>query len=212
MCLVADGLGGEAAGELASRIFPETIAEVFEYSKNSFEREIVEHVQESFRLANENILAHVRLNPHHKGMGCTAKLMVFSNEGFVFGHLGDSRTYRLRKGFLKQLTQDHSLVQDQLNKALFTSEIARKHSLRHVILRAVGINEQLTLDLIRGRVYPEDQFLLCSDGLTVMVEDSQIQKTLSSSMTLNQKVQSLVEMALSAGGTDNINAVLAQTE
>jgi protein phosphatase len=163
-------------------------------------------------LANENILAHVRKNPRHKGMGCTAELMAFSNEGFVLGHLGDSRTYCLRKGVLKQLTQDHSFVQDQVNRGLLTSEIARKHPLRHVILRAVGINEQLALDLIRGRAYPEDQFLLCSDGLTDMVDDFQIQKTLSSSMTLNQKVDHLIEMALAAGGMDNVTVVLAQTQ
>ena len=212
LCLVADGLGGEAAGDFASRIFSDTISEVFEHSKNSSEREIVERVQASFRLANENILAHVRKNPHHKGMGCTAELMAFSYEGFVLGHMGDSRTYCLRKGLLKQLTQDHSLVQDQVNKGLLTSEIARKHHLRHVILRAVGINEQLALDLIRGQAYPEDQFLLCSDGLTDMVDDFQIQKTLSSSMTLNQKVDNLIEMALAAGGIDNITVVLVETQ
>jgi protein phosphatase len=212
LCLVADGLGGEAAGDFASRIFSETIAEVFEHSKNSSEREIVEQVQASFRSANENILAHVRKNPHHKGMGCTAELMAFCNEGFVLGHMGDSRTYRLRKGLLKQLTQDHSFVQDQVNKRLLTSEIARKHPLRHVILRAVGINEQLALDLIRGRAYPKDQFLLCSDGLTDMVDDFQIQKTLSASMTLNQKVDNLIEMALAAGGIDNITMVLVETQ
>lgn len=116
-------------------------------------------------------------------MGCTAELKAFSIEGFVPGHMDDSRTYRLRKGFLKKLTQDHSLVQDQVNKGQLTSENAGKHPVRHVNLRAVGINEQLVLDLIRGRAYPEDQFLLCFDGLTDMVDDFQIQKILFSSMT-----------------------------
>jgi protein phosphatase len=211
-CLVADGMGGEVAGDCASRIFSETIVDVFEHLKNSSERQIVEQVQASFRVANENILAHVRKNPHHKGMGCTAELMVFSNEGFVLGHMGDSRTYRSRKGLLKQLTQDHSLVQDQVNKGLLASENAKNHPLRHVILRAVGIDEQLALDLIRGSAYPTDQFLLCSDGLTDMVDDFKIQKTLSSSLTLNQKVDHLIEMALAAGGIDNVTVVLAQTQ
>jgi serine/threonine protein phosphatase PrpC len=210
-CLVADGLGGESAGDIASRIFSETIAEVFEHFGISSQREMAEQVKASFRAANENILAHVRKNPHHKGMGCTAELIAFSNDGFVLGHMGDSRTYRLRKGFLKQLTQDHSFVQDQVDKGLLTSKIARKHPMRHVILRAVGINEEPTLDLIRGPAHPEDQFLLCSDGLTDMVDDCRIQKTLSSSMALNQKVDHLIKMALSAGGIDNVTVVLVET-
>lgn len=209
-CLVADGMGGEAAGDRASRIFSETIANVFKQSKYNSEGEIVEQILASFQLANQNILAHVRNNPHHKGMGCTAELMAFTSERFVLGHMGDSRTYRSRKGTLKQLTQDHSLVQDQVNKGLLTSENARKHPLRHVILRAVGINEQLALDLIRGNAYPHDQFLMCSDGLTDMIDDSQIQTILSSPMTLNQKVDRLIEMALSAGGADNVTVVLVE--
>jgi len=190
----------------------EQLKKNFEEQIATTERQIAEQVQASFRLANQNILADVRKNPRHKGMGCTAELMVFSNEGFVLGHMGDSRTYRSRKGLLKQLTQDHSFVQDQVNKGLLTSENARKHPLRHVILRAVGINEQLALDLIRGSAYPKDQFLLCSDGLTDMVDDFQIQETLSSSLTLNQKVDHLIEMALAAGGSDNVTVVLVETQ
>jgi protein phosphatase len=210
-CLVADGMGGEAAGECASRIFCETIADVFAQSKKKSEGEIVEQIQTSFRLANKNILAHVRNNPHHKGMGCTAELLAFTSERFALGHMDDSRTYRSRKGTLKQLTQDHSLVQDQVNKGLLTSENARKHPLRHVILRAVGINAQLALDLIRGNAYPKDQFLMCSDGLTDMVDEFQIQTILSSPMTLNEKVDRLIEMALAAGGADNVTVVLIET-
>lgn len=209
-CLVADGMGGEAAGDRASRIFSETIANVFKQSKNNSEGEIVQQILASFQLANQNILAHVRNNPHHKGMGCTAELMAFTSERFVLGHMGDSRTYRSRKGTLKQLTQDHSFVQDQVNKGLLTSENARKHPLRHVILRAVGIDEQLALDLIRGNAYPNDQFLMCSDGLTDMIDDSQIQTILSSPMILNQKTDRLIEMALSAGGADNVTVVLIE--
>ena len=209
-CLIADGMGGEAGGDCASLIFSETIADVFKQSKNHTEGEIVQQILVSFQLANDNILAHVRSNPHHKGMGCTAELMAFTSKRFVLGHMGDSRTYRSRKGTLQQLTQDHSLVQDQVNKGLLTSENARKHPLRHVILRAVGVNEQLALDLIRGNAYPKDQFLMCSDGLTDMVDDSQIQTILSSAMTLNQKVDHLIEMALSAGGADNVTVVLIE--
>ena len=207
-CLVADGLGGAAAGELASRIFAETTAQVFQSATEQAENGVIESVQNSYRLAHENILDHVQRNPQHKGMGCTAELLAISDQGFVVGHLGDSRTYRFRQGRLKQLTHDHSLVQDQIDKGIITPEKARGHPLRNVILKAVGISDNLALDLIRGRTYPEDQFLLCSDGLTDLVDDDQIHKILQSATDPHQKADQLIDMALSAGGNDNITVVL----
>jgi len=201
-------LGGAAAGDLASRFFADATVEIFRQATDLYEENVVERIQNSFRLASERIRDHVRRNPLHKGMGCTADLMAFSDQGFVIGHLGDSRTYRFRNGRLKQLTHDHSLVQDQLDKGLITEESARKHPLRNVILKAVGINESLALDLIRGRTYPEDQFLLCSDGLTDMVEDITIGSVFNSPIPANKKVDQLIEFALSGGGNDNITVVV----
>ncbi len=209
-CLVADGMGGAAAGELASRIFVETTDEVFSRSGGRSEKEAVELVKRAFSIANERILDHVKEHPLHIGMGSTAELLTFSDEGFVLGHMGDSRTYRFRNGELKQLTQDHSLVQDQIDQGLITPEEARKHSLRHVILRAVGIEESLALDLIRGKTFTGDLFLLCSDGLTDMVHDTLIQDVLSSTIALPQKVEELTELAKSAGGNDNVTIVLSE--
>ncbi len=207
-CLVADGLGGAAAGDLASRFFADATVEVFRQATDLYEENVVERIQNSFRLANERMRDHVRRNPLHKGMGCTADLMAFSDQGFVIGHLGDSRTYRFRNGRLKQLTHDHSLIQDQIDKGLIAEEKARRHPLRNVILKAVGINESLALDLIRGRTYPEDQFLLCSDGLTDMVDDITIGSVFNSPIPANKKVDQFIELALSGGGNDNITVVL----
>jgi serine/threonine protein phosphatase PrpC len=208
-CLVADGLGGAAAGELASRIFAETAAAVFQPATDLDEKGVIERVQNSFRLAHERILHHAQRNPSHGGMGCTAELMAISDQGFVVGHLGDSRTYRFRQGQLKQLTHDHSLIQDHIDKGVLSPENARGHPLRNVILRAVGISDNLALDLIRGRTYPEDQFLLCSDGLTDLVDDDQIHKVLQSTADHHhQKADQLINMALSGGGNDNITVVL----
>ena len=208
MCLVADGVGGAAAGELASRLFSDTAFEVFRDAEHRIETQVVERVQEAFRLANQRLLQHAKQNPAHKGLACTAELMAFSNEGFVVGHLGDSRTYRFRNGQLKQLTKDHSLVQAQIDQGLITPEAALSHPWRNVILRAVGMHEDLALDLVRGRIYTQDQFLLCSDGLTDMVPDKLIQQTLQASRLLEQKLDELIEMALKAGGTDNITVVV----
>ena len=143
-------------------------------------------------------------------MGCTAELMAFSDASYILGHVGDSRTYLFRQGRLKQITQDHSLVQDQIDRGLLTPEEAKKHSLRNVILRAVGAKETLAVDLITGKVMAGDLFLLCSDGLTGMVDDPPIEETLSLSISLVQKVERLITLAKEAGGNDNITVVLCE--
>ena len=143
-------------------------------------------------------------------MGCTAELIAFSDEDFVLGHMGDSRIYRIQNGQLKQLTKDHSLVQEQIDEGLISPEEARKHSLRNVITRAVGIEEKCDIDILRGKTYSGDLFLLCSDGLTDMVDDNLIRKVLSSPIDLPQKTEKLVEMAKIAGGKDNVTVVLSE--
>jgi protein phosphatase len=207
-CLAADGMGGAAAGEVASKIFAETAAEIFSDNTDRSEKGILYRVQKAYSLANEKILEHVTFHPSHRGMGCTAELLAFFDEGFILGHIGDSRTYRLRNGQLEQLTLDHTLVQQQLQEGLITSDQAKNHPMRNVIYRAVGIKEELTIDLLTGKVHPDDLFLLCSDGLTDMIQDDQIQDILCSDIDINQKAQNLIESAKVAGGTDNITVVL----
>lgn len=207
---IADGMGGAAAGEVASQIFIDTALEVFSSPPHRSRDERLESVQEAFRLANERILKYGETHPHHQGLGCTAELITFTDETYVLGHVGDSRTYLLRRGELKRLTRDHSYIQEQIDQGLLRPEEAKHHSLRHVILRAVGIEEALALDLVRGRIFPGDLFLLCSDGLTDMVEDGHIQNLLLSSLRLDQKVEGLIELANTAGGKDNITVVLCE--
>lgn len=207
---VADGMGGAAAGELASQIFVETALEIFSQKRQRGAKRSVELVKETFLLANERILNHTKMNPQHQGMGCTAELITFNEDHFSLGHVGDSRTYLVRGGRLRQLTRDHSLIQEQIDQGLLTPEEARRHSLRHVILRAVGIDETLAVDLVEGRAIRGDLFLLCSDGLTDMVEDLSIQQILLSSLRLDQKVDRLIELANAAGGKDNITVVLCE--
>ena len=207
-CLAADGMGGAAAGELASRIFAETTLEIFSRNTNRSEKEILYRVQKAFSSANEKILAHVIENSSHKGMGCTAELLAFYGGGFILGHIGDSRTYRFRRGQLEQLTEDHTLVQQQVNEGLISSENVSHHPLRNVILRAVGLKKEFALDVLRGKTATGDLFLLCSDGLTDMVEDDQIWEILLSDFDIHRKTEKLIEMAKAAGGHDNITVVL----
>lgn len=209
-CLVADGMGGAAAGETASQIFAQTAEDIFSDSVPQSEQEVLECVQSTFRYANDQILAHVAEHPEHQGMGCTAELLAITGTGFVVGHMGDSRTYRFRNGILKQLTKDHSLVQDQIDQGLITEEQARTHSMRNVILRAVGVRPSPALDTLRGPVYEGDLFLLCSDGLTDLVEDSMISEVLCLDVELALKSEHLIDLAKTAGGKDNITVVLAQ--
>jgi len=208
-CLTADGVGGAAAGGLASKIFTESTIETFSDNSTRSGKETKHRVQNAFRLANDKILKHVTQNPDHKGMSCTAELLAFSDEGFIIGHIGDSRTYCLRNGQLKQLTQDHTFVQLQLDAGLLTRDKIKRHPLRNVIFRALGLTKEIELDLLNGKACPEDLFLLCSDGLTDMVPDDQIRDILCSGIEIHRKVEELIETAKSAGGNDNITVVLA---
>lgn len=208
-CLVADGMGGAAAGEVASRIFAETAKAVFDGHDGMSEENTIARVQTTYKLANDKILKHVGRHPRDQGMGCTADLLAFSQDSFIIGHVGDSRTYRLKNSTLKQLTKDHSLVQEQLDQGLISPDEARRHAMRNVILRAVGVNETVALDILKGKKNPGDLFLLCSDGLTDMVSESDVFSTLCADGTLSDKSAALIKLAKQAGGKDNVTVVLS---
>ena len=208
-CLVADGMGGAAAGEVASQIFADTAKAVFTGHDGLSEENTIARVQTTFKLANDKILKHVGRNPHDQGMGCTADLLAFSQDSFIIGHVGDSRTYRLKNSTLKQLTKDHSLVQEQLDQGLISPEEARRHAMRNVILRAVGVNVTVALDILKGKKNPGDLFLLCSDGLTDMVGDPAVFSALCADGNLSEKSAALIQLAKQAGGKDNVTVVLS---
>jgi len=210
-CLVADGMGGAAAGEIASRIFSDATLEIFSDRPPSTLEETRLQVQQAFGLAHERIQAHIGNNPSHQGMGCTAELLAFSGMNFIIGHIGDSRTYRFSGGRLKQLTKDHSLVQEQIDQGLITSDEARRHANRNIILRAVGVEESMALDIVSGKAFPGDLFLLCSDGLTDMVADDAILEAVATTSPVESRALRLVNLAKEAGGQDNITVVLAET-
>ncbi len=207
-CLAADGMGGAAAGEVASEFFAETTLEIFSGHQHRSEKDTLYQVQKAFSIANNKILAYVAAHPDHKGMGCTAELLAFFEAGFILGHVGDSRTYRLRNGQLEKLTQDHTIVQQQFQEGLISEEQIRHHPMRNVIFRAVGIRTEMTVDLLVGKTHPADLFLLCSDGLSDMIEDEQIHEILRADTYIIHKAENLIESAKIAGGHDNITVVL----
>ena len=209
---LSDGMGGAAAGEIASRCFIETVEAIVANGGPASAPETCAQAEKVFIDSNRRILEHAAKNPEDWGMGCTADLLVFTNGRYIIGHVGDSRVYLLRRHCLSQLTRDHSLVQLQVDQGVLTPEEARTHPRRNIILRAVGTDASVFPDILEGEALDHDIFLLCSDGLTDMVEDSLIQRILSSAARLQQKADGLIEAALAAGGSDNVTVVLCQVE
>lgn len=205
--LVADGIGGRAAGEVASRSFLETVD--FLYTDDEVE-DLATKINNCFQSAHLHLKNLAATHPEYHGMGCTAEVVAFDGEKAIIGHVGDSRTYLFREKQLQLLTSDHSFVNEQVKAGILTPEQARTHTMRNVILRAVGIEEGLSVDLIPCTVAPGDILLSCTDGLTDMIEDGVITLLLSAQADLATKAEQLIEAANQAGGKDNISLVLMQ--
>jgi len=207
---LADGMGGAASGEVASGIFAGTVLEMISAGAPSAAEEPEELVRRAFLIAHRRIRERAALEPMHRGMGCTGEMVIFTGGRYVVGHVGDSRVYLFRGGRLRQVTRDHSLVQEQVDRGFLTPEQARAHPFRHVILRALGVEEGLDVDLVSGEARPDDLILLCSDGLTDMVGDPIIEERLGSDLSLGEKADRLVRDACDAGGLDNVTVVLGR--
>jgi protein phosphatase len=217
---VADGVGGSQAGEVASRISVDTIAGAMPDLLGDKDRTPPAEVRSgdvpelaAFRhavtLANRNIREEAGKDPARTGMGTTLTALLLARKRAVLVHIGDSRTYRLRGGTLAQLTFDHSVVAEQVRSGLLTPAQARTSPYRHVITRALGIDREAAPDLMEHLVQPDDTFLLCSDGLTEMVDDRDIGGILSESAP-RDAVKKLLDAANARGGVDNITAVVVR--
>ena len=160
--------------------------------------------------ANRAIFDAANANPAYNGMGTTLVMCVFRGERLWVGHIGDSRGYRLRGGELVQLTRDHSLLQDYLDAGLMTEEEAATSDLRNVVTRAMGVDTHVDLDVQEHAVQSGDVFLLCSDGLSDMVDDAAIAQLLQTHESIESAGSALVEAANEAGGKDNISLILVR--
>ena len=211
-CAVADGMGGAPAGDIASSLFCETSSFIFEGAGTENLEDSLCRVHNVFSAANSRIIDHGMKYPRDEGLGCTAELITFAQNSYVLGHIGDSRVYRMRKGRLIQLTTDHSFVQYQVGNGILRAQQARTHSLRHVLLKALGINMEPAFDVIEGTLENKDLFLLCSDGLSDMVEDGRIEEILSKPIPCEIRAEMLIESANESGGNDNITVILVSIE
>ncbi len=210
--LVADGMGGAAAGEVASGLFARTAARVVVSGPHRSEALAVACLRRVFTEARQAILRHVAHHPAHAAMGCTAELLLLHRSGFVLGHVGDSRTYLLRGGRLRLLTRDHTLVQQEMDQGIVSPAEARHRLMRNVLLRAVTANGPANEDIIRGQCMAADLFLLCSDGFSDMVDDARILELLVRPAPLAEKAARCIDAARRAGGGDNITVVLVAVE
>jgi PPM family protein phosphatase len=202
--VVADGMGGAQAGEVASRLAAAAFREFHEADELEPEERVTAIIQE----ANRRIYERARSDAQVSGMGTTLTAALLAGANVALGHVGDSRAYRLRQGVLEQLTEDHSLVADLVRSGRLAPEEADTHPQRSVITRALGTDPEVDVDMFTIPAEPGDVFLLCSDGLTTMVDDAEIIATIADSSTLEQATKSLVKAANRAGGEDNVTVVL----
>lgn len=208
--LVADGIGGAEAGDVASQIFLDTVSDIFSTTKPGNHKEVEKLVKTCFYQANQTIQNHIETHPSHAGMGCTAELFAINGDKYVLGHIGDSRTYCLHKDELVLLTKDHSLAQEQVDLGVLTETQAEKSSLRHVLSRAIGIKQDIIADISTGTLTPDSIYMLCTDGLYNMVDLAEIVTVLQYDAPLEMKAEMLIKMANDAGGRDNISVSLVE--
>ena len=216
LAVLADGMGGYNAGEVASGIAVELIKtemkKVLSATKpeelgNGAERLIAEH---SLR-ANATIFQASQSQPQYSGMGTTLVVALWHDNQVSVGHIGDSRMYRLRGGKLEQVTRDHSLLQEQIDSGMITREQARHSQNKNLVTRAVGIDPEVETEVHSYPVQAGDIYLMCSDGLNDMVTDEDIETTLSSlAANLPLAAQQLVQQACDNGGRDNVSVILVR--
>ncbi len=206
--VVADGMGGAQAGEVASKAAAE-----------SFDRELPQAppervLEETIEAANRTIHEQARRDPELAGMGTTTTAMIVDLEAeeVAIGHVGDSRAYRFRAGRLERLTRDHSLVEEMRRKGQLTDAQAEDHPQRSIITRALGPEPEVKVDLQTVPAQPGDVFLICSDGLTTMLDEDHVARLLARATSMESAVRGLVDEANRAGGRDNITVVAFRLE
>lgn len=219
--VVADGMGGHAAGEVASKITVETIGEFIASTRQKeeatwpFKYNHALHFNSNrlavaIEKANERVMAAVAAQPWLKGMGTTVVAGLLNEKILSLAHVGDSRAYLFRDGKLQRLTDDHSWVHEQVAAGILTEDEAKSHPLKNVVTRALGGGPSVSPDLQELSFSARDRFLFCSDGLTTMLSDEEIEQFVAENEDPQQLCRALVDLANEKGGVDNITVVVAR--
>ena len=223
LAVLADGMGGYNAGEVASGIAValvtketrDSLGQVppYERDRSSGELMAVTILRSVVGRANVSIFQAANSQPQYAGMGTTLVVALLCDNQISIAHVGDSRLYRLREGEFRQLTRDHSLLQEQIDSGMITKEMARRSQNKNLVTRAVGIEPEVEADINTFDAKEGDMYLLCSDGLNDMVDDEDIYLTLSSLQTnLPLAASQLVQVANDNGGRDNISVILIRVK
>ena len=199
---VADGMGGHAAGEVASAMAIEALRSAIGSASGA------DWLRDAVAAANHAIVQRSAAEADKRGMGTTLTALAMAPGAYRIAHVGDSRAYLVRDHQLRQLTVDHTWVQREVERGALTPEQARVHPLSSVLTRSLGIDDPVEIDIVEGDVLPADLFLLCSDGLTGMVSDTDLRTMLVQDIPLDALARQLVEAANLRGGADNITAIL----
>jgi len=220
--IVADGMGGHSHGEVASRIAVKAIRDFIQQTADNdttwpfaYDSKLQRHsnrLKASVRIAHDKVLRAIRQDGSLVGMGTTVVGFLVDGETAAVAHVGDSRAYRLRGGQLDLLTQDHTWVNEQVVAGYLSEEQARAHPLKNVVTRALGGETEVLVDVREFDVAPGDVYLLCSDGLTTMLSDAEIEERLRGTDAPEQACRDLVRDANNKGGLDNITVVLLTVE
>jgi len=215
LAVLADGMGGYNAGEVASQMVTNFIVTELgrwlrEASSQASDAEVRRAMDICVDNANRAIFNAANANPHYAGMGTTLVVAVFRDNRLMLGHVGDSRCYRLRAGRLQQITRDHSLLQEQIDAGLITPEQAAFSANKNLVTRAVGVEDTVLLETHQHEVLPGDEFLMCSDGLSDMLDDAGIAQLMQAADGLEARAHALIDAANDAGGKDNISVVLVR--
>lgn len=218
--LVADGMGGHAAGEVASQIAAEAVSEFISHTveddgtwPHAYDENVsrnANRLASALRIANTRVIEAMKKDPRLRGMGTTVVAGLFDGNQAAIAHVGDSRAYVIRGDQMSRITSDHSWVFEQVRAGMLTEAEAEKHPLRNVITRALGGGNNVIPDVSEITVESGDYFLFCSDGLTGMVSEDDILRIVTSSSDLEEATRELIGRANEHGGQDNITAVLLQ--
>ncbi|KQR43079.1 Stp1/IreP family PP2C-type Ser/Thr phosphatase [Acidovorax sp. Leaf160] len=216
VAVLADGMGGYNAGEVASSMATEVICSdmtgwLREAGPDAAGADLRRALETAVTNANYAILSAALAHAEYSGMGTTLVVGVFQHERLILGHIGDSRCYRWRSGTLQQITRDHSWLQEQIDAGLLSPEEAAASGYRNLVTRALGVDATVQVEINEFPVQSDDLFLFCSDGLTDMVADAAVADVLSMPLALPLKAARLVELANEMGGRDNITVLLVQS-
>jgi protein phosphatase len=210
--IVADGMGGHAAGEVASEMAVEIIADTLGSFRGLPDADVAGRLFKAIQLANGAIFQRTLVEEDKRGMGTTATVLILFPRRYLIAQVGDSRAYLYRGRRFHQITKDHSYVQEQVDAGLLTPEQARTHPYANVLTRCVGSNEEVVPDIYFGALEQGDVILLASDGLTGMVEDEQLVKILESGREPDELVRRMINDANRRGGLDNITAIVVRID